>query len=63
MTIRLDTSDRSTVIWCDQCDNWAEVCATRTAALRVAREHERDQHPEQRATRKNYARELARHAP
>lgn len=62
MTIRLDVSERSTVAWCDLCPWWAEVCSTPQAALRVAREHERDHHPEQRTVASNYSRELSRHA-
>lgn len=57
MTIHLDESERSIVVWCDCCPTFAEVCASRVAALREARDHERDQHPDQHSRQSNYARD------
>lgn len=62
MTIRLDRSDRSTVIWCDCCPWWSEVCTNPIAALGVALDHEREYHPEQRSVEAHYSREVSRHA-
>lgn len=49
--IRLDVSERTVVVWCDECRDWSEITTSREAANRVSIDHEMLVHPESKLRR------------
>ena len=47
MPIKLDSSPSGVVVYCTDCDHWAESAGDRLEGARIANTHERGVHPDQ----------------
>jgi len=62
MTIKLDSTQISTVVLCDQCPWWRGFADSRDEGWRVGARHEERMHPGQHNAREALRMHLKRHA-
>jgi hypothetical protein len=62
MTIKLDLSPSTVVVWCTECPWFQDLTTARVAAHNLAVDHEVEAHPESRRARDTRDLYLKRHA-
>lgn len=62
MPIKLDPSHTGVVVYCTDCQHWAESAADRLEGSIMANQHERQVHPEQTLWSSNLSQLRTRHA-